>query len=254
MPFLTQIGNNSARQLAPEHQFDPELGYTEIEVWEGSERGLLAVAAQYAAAKFRYRIFQKDDGPTWRAEFSRTPTEAEGADEVIDEWEFDRDYGQEDLRHSPKVINAFGGSTADLAEAFNLIEDELKKSEQTLVPTPGVIALMYDNMARGQTSYQSYNVVLRRVRTIPIQYAGAAVQEAIPSVYSRDALIHGFDIPPGIASRMPDAPVNYTPPSTQWGWLQRQDQTKFLPRRGRAQESREWVFAAWSELTYDFVI
>ncbi len=249
MGFLKTVGNNSARQLSPEYHFDPELGYTTVEVWEGSEDALQGIAAQYAAGRFRYRLYNKE-GPVWRAEFNRTPTEAEGADDVIDEWEFDRDYGQEDIRHSPKVVAQFG-SAYDMASTIKEIEDAIRDAS-VFTPQDDFETILYNNMLRGQTSYQSYNVVLRRVRTVPIQYAGAASQDAIPIVYSGSALVGAFDIPSNIAGRMPGLP-DYTPPSTFWGWLQRQDQTKFLPRRGRAQESREWIFAAWSELTYDFV-
>lgn len=252
MPYPINIGDNSTRELASEWIFDPEIGTTQMRVFEGSESGVLGIAAQFSAARYRGRVYQKE-GPAWRGEFSAAPTASEGNDdEVIDEWEFDRDYGQEDIRHSPKVIDLFANSIHELTNAFNFIENQLKKESQTYSPIPGVRTLMYDNMARGQTSYQSYNTVLRRVRTVPINYAGAAVQEAIPTVYGTSALIGAFGIPTNIASRMPPLP-SYVPPSTYWGWLQRQDQTKFLPRRGRAVESREWVFAAWSELTYDFV-
>jgi hypothetical protein len=258
MAFNTKIGNNNARSIMTGLDFDPETGWVWRETWEGSEDAIKAVQIQYAAAGYRSRSYQQE-GPVWRGDFTRAPSPEEGGQaEVTDQWEFDTEFVQQSIYESPNVIAAAGNDDESLSIAKSAIEqaisDRLSLSEfQTKFPTATPLAIqLFVLRTRGQQAVEVERLVVRRVRTLTISTAQRVTLDAVPRIYSTAALINTFGLPQFIADRLPAIP-GAAPNYTAWAWKKRRDTSTFIAQLNKFQEIRDWVFAAWSTLTYQLI-
>lgn len=263
MPFLTSIGNNNTRLIASQPTFDPEEGWIFQEIYEGPEDSIKALMSTYALAGFRARAYPFE-GPVWRAEFSRPPGTSEtGAAEITDQWEIDTEFVQESLYLNANVVDVFG-SDETLSETKKIIERTLDdrgtvndfitnyQNEFNIGPSADQIELFVLRM-RGQQATEVERTVLRRTRSISIQNGSRVVISATPNIYTSDALIAAFTIPADIQAAMPDDP-GPAPSYTAWAWKKRRDTSVFVPQLNKRQETKDWVFSAWSTLTYNLFV
>lgn len=263
------IGDNNARIIAQEPQFDPQTGVWFIDRWEGSEEALKARMSIYIAAGFRAHCYQFE-GPIWRGEFSNQPTQAEtGIPEITDQWEFDTEFMQESIWSNP-LVRDLALTDLTLSKWKKEIETAIENKRTIaqfaatgVIPlTPGLPGTpptaeevaVFITVNRGQTAYESRRQVVRRVRSIPTTSAAQVAPDALERIYTRAALITVFAIPALIAARLPPEPALIAPDFTAWTWKMRRDASSIAPQIAKAQETREWTYGLWSTLTYILVV
>jgi hypothetical protein len=262
-PDPTYVGNNSARIIGTDTVFDPNLGEQLVEIWEGTEIAL-ATEARTRILPFggKAKISQVD-GPIYKmtVTWGDPPANAGEPEVPVERWERVTEYVQEDLRNNPRVIAA-----ASTAETLNRWVNAIKaalKANQTLTqyytsasdPNPVIDPaqeMIYQLYARGASSHEVKRTVLRVRRTFSVQYALRYNVDAVERIYTTAALRAAFGIPAPIAIHLPPDPA-LTPANTVWSWKQRQDNSVFLPGLNKIEESRDWVFAAWSTLLYELI-
>lgn len=259
-----KVGDNSVRIISVETTFDPETGWQDRIRIEGEEDAVRVEQFAYAARGFRCNIYPHD-GPVWRGDFTGTSNQDQtGLPEIVDQWEFETQFVQESIYNNPKVLASVGYDDDSLSIAAKEIEesiaDHLTLSEfidKYQIPTPpsalqAVAIGLYVLRLRGQVATEIERCVLRRVRTIPVDSASRATQDAVPKVYTTAALIATFGIPADIAALLPATPASSDVYST-WAWKKQRDASSIIPQLGKCQETREWVFASWANATYTLI-
>lgn len=264
---VAQIGTPGATMVESGRDFDPTNGYTYWSKYEGNEQSIYGLEAAFAAAGNKVRVSR--DGPVFMLEV-RYGAPANGQQEVPqDKWNFDIDFVNVSIWSAPDVIsaaataasetNALSGDTFTADDFINYwrraIKDKMGEPTPDSADESGFaepLKEIYANIVRGQEAFEVERPVLTRVRTISVSYAGAVVLEAKPVFYSTAKLIALFNLPASIAGRLPANPA-FTPDYTQWGWKKRKDTSEFVLALNKVQEVKDWVFAAWSTLTYEFV-
>lgn len=256
-----QIGTPGATIVETGRDFDPTNGYTYWSKYEGNQQAIYGIEAAFAAAGNKVRVSQ--EGPVFMLEV-RYGAPANGQQEIPqDKWNFDIDFYNTSIWSAPDVISdaATAGATAGITadDQINHWRRQIKEEMDKAVPAapaasgfPEPLMEIYANIVRGQEAYEVERPVLTRVRTISVNYAGAVVIEAKPVFYSTAKLIALFRLPKSIADRLPQNPV-YTPGYTQWGWKKRKDTSEFILALNKVQEVKDWVFAPWSLLTYEYI-
>jgi len=256
------IGNTTARIVSTETVFDPNFGEQEIQHWEGSEEALITVARNEILPSGGKCRVQQGEGPIYRMAVSYGEVQSGGTTEQpIDRWERVTEYIQEDLRNNPNVIFA-AGTAATLNKWVQDIKAALK-SNLTLTqfyatdadPTPTIAdeqQMIYELYARGTEAHEIKRFVLRLRRTISVNFATPSIANALERIFTTTSLIATFAIPPEVAGTLPANPF-IAPAHTAWAWKQRQDNSVFLPGLNKIEESKDWVFAAWSTLLYTLV-
>ncbi len=256
-------GNSTARIVSIETVFDPQIGEQQIENWEGEEEALISIARnQIIPSGGKCRVRQAN-GPIYGMSVSYGEVQSGGTTETpIDRWERVTEYIQEDLRNNPHIITA-AGTAATLNKWVQDIKAALK-SNQTLTqfytteadPSP-VIAdeqeIIYQLYSRGTEAHEIKRFVLRLRRTISVNFVNRSVANAVETIYTTAALIANFGVPPEVANTLPATPAG-APVNTAWSWKQRQDNSVFLPGLNKIEESKDWVYAAWSTLLYTLQI
>lgn len=256
---MATVGITSARVVSIETVFDPQIGEQQIENWEGSEEALITIARNTVLPSGGKCRIQQMDGPIYRMGVSYGEVQGGGTVETpVDRWERVTEYIQEDLRNNPNVIAAAGTAktlnkwVTDVKAALkaNLTLQEFYATESD--PTPTVAdeqILLYELYSRGTEAHELKRFVLRLRRTISVNFVGRSVADPIEKVYKTGRLISTFGIPTQVADTLPNDPPT-SPAHTAWAWKQRQDNSVFLPGLNKIEESKDWVFAAWSTFLY----
>ena len=113
---------------------------------------------------------------------------------------------------------------------------------------------IYKLLLMGAEAYEIERLVVTRTRSYSVRYYqddGGIVMDETPKVYSRAGLIAAELIPAYIARQLPAVPTS-KPENTEWAWKVRQDRTE-ISSNGKVEETRDWVFAPWSTLLYEYV-
>jgi hypothetical protein len=137
------------------------------------------------------------------------------------------------------------------------IKEAIKEGVSTLAqfnseygnPDPIQVSL-YRLYARGAEASEEKRFVLRRRRTIPVEFAAPATVRAVELVYTTPKLITEFDVPASVIPLLPPDP-GFQPADTLWGWRERANTSDFQPSINKVEEVMEWVFAAWSTILYE---
>lgn len=250
MPVIS-VGNNSLRIISKEPEFDPQNGYSTRYVYEGSERSCHALMAEAELQKCFGRAYQVA-GPVWRAELRISSGDVPNADEVQEQWTFSKEFVQVDMRNHPNLLAAYNNDPETLNLSFKTIDDAIKNGTGGSSIPAGIDTDVYILRSFGVKAFEVERLILRRRITYAAQATPSATLEAIPSIYTTAALIRDFNIPAGVANRLPANPT-VTPTGFVWGWKRRVDETDIQPRVNKTTEQTDWVFAAWPALIYTVV-
>jgi len=249
---MSSIGDVNAVLEERVPTFDPETGHGYMETYSGTRASIEAKLFELASIGMSVRI--SSQGPLWKiqAVASGMPN---GQDEApSDKWELDTEYVQEDIRMNPKVLAA-AVSPITLAWWIKQIEADLdleqpkglkKKESDVIDPSHQEL---YNLKARGVESHEIERPVLRRRRLIGINHLDRMSMSQVGLVWTTAALIGAFNIPPEIHAKLPNDP-EITPTGTVWGWKGRTNSSVITLGSRKAEETREWVFAAWPTLLY----
>ena len=218
--------------------------------WTGSVSGIAALAVALVAAGARVRDESANGVGRLIATYSFDPENPTG-EEAVDRYEFDMEQVQVSLFNHPAVA----------LEAAQLGENGPALYKETIegyVRDGAAYALganyplgeeVYRLLSRGVESYEIKRPVLSRARAFSPNFSGRVVLSAVETVYTTAALVRDFAIPATVASQLPDNPAE-TPEGTAWAWKLRGDRSIYIPQLNRIEETRDWVFAAWSTLLY----
>ena len=233
-------------------EFDPDIGYTAVDQYEGNENNCKAAIAQYAGFGYRVRVYQKE-GPVWVLEvrYGTKKVTDGGAEVPNDQWTFDKEFIQVDMRNHPNII-----ALASTTETLNLwiaeIDELIKNGDAPSGTNAAGYLEIYALRSFGQKAFEVERLVLRRERTYSTQYINDEVIEAIPKIYTTAKLIQLLDIPSIVANRFPPNPST-VPDYHEWTWKKRRDSTQIIPGLGKVQEQNDWVFAAWPTVAYTLI-
>ena len=129
----------------------------------------------------------------------------------------------------------------------------LQPAEAGFSGVPEVDAI-YKLLLLGADSYEVERLVITRSRSYSVQYwygAGGVVFDESPKVYSTTGLIDTENIPSYVGAQLPQPPTS-KPENTEWAWKVRKDSSE-ISSNGKVEETRDWVFAPWSTLLYEYV-
>jgi hypothetical protein len=111
---------------------------------------------------------------------------------------------------------------------------------------------IYTSYVMGNTVWQSRRQVLSRRKVIAAQSGEKIIIDAIEKVWDTPAFIIEFQIPTDIQARLPDDPP-FPPPGWFWGWKTRRLDSAIVSRSGRYEETEDWIFALWCEMTHEII-
>lgn len=253
---VINIGNTGVREITGgEHDFDPSLGYVFTRVYEGDEDSLISMGAGFQLKGWKANVFHHA-GPVWRLRVSIPKVPLNQIETPIDTWGWDTELAQESIFSNPRVIASTGltGAAADdlLAQWKKDFKSKLKEND--LPSTTGFSDRkleLYTLLQRGQEAVEVERLVLRRRRTFTLLFPAPIQLNSIPRIYTSTQLIHDFDIPSKIQAQFPATPgPSETPQYTTWGWKKRRDSSEILIASGRVEETKDFLFAAWSNLPH----
>lgn len=243
--------------------YDPVNGDQLREVWTGTFAALTQLANALKASGVRCSVSQEAGRCILTALFASISKDEAAASVVDDRYEIATDFIQESIYANPSVIaaaTALNPSNPMEVVAYwrQGIEEALtgaatggpKLPSETGFTNSTLIAL-YQLALRGALAYEIERPVLSRVRTIPIAYSAQVVLDALPKVYSLATLASTFTLPSAIVARLPASPTT-APPNTAWAWKKRRDASEFSSS-GKVVEVKDWVFALWSTVLYEYV-
>jgi len=245
---LTILGNSGPQFVSTVYEFDSKYGLLATHVYEGLEESLLPAALNLQLAGHRVSV-QQASGPKYRMTVQTVQQQFVGSDGT-DRYDFRTEIVEVDIRNHPNVIA--GAVTADtLALWIKDISAAVAAGENLsgTVSTPQ--SDLYVFWARGGRTYPESRITLRRTRTRG-GVTGALKPTVIPTVYKTAKLATVFTLPGAVTARLPADPTT-TPSGTVWAWWLRTQETSYIPDLNRDEEVMEWVFAAWSTLTYTVV-
>lgn len=236
---------------------DSSTGNSWEHEWTGSVSGIASLAATLVAAGARVRDESANGVGRLIATYSYDPDAPVANEEATDRYEFDMEPVQVSIFNHPAVAT----EAAQLGdngppEYKKVIEDAVAAGEFPTTLPVGVYPLAREVstlLSRGVESYEIKRPVLSRVRTFSPNFSGRVVLSAIETVYTTAALVRDFAIPATVASQLPADPPE-VPAGTVWAWKLRTDRSVYIPAQNRVEETRDWVFAAWSSLLYTVTV
>lgn len=246
---MPQLGA-SIKLVRTRRIFDPQQGWSTVEEWEGSKNACTNKQGEYFGVNVRTDL--SHDGPKYRltatiGEIQRTGGEQE---QPVDTWEIDTEWVQNSIYENPNVLQ-LAGTVLTLAAWKEEIDRARKKTPPALdSSTPAGKVTLFEHIVRGVEAYEVKRIVLSRVRSVSVGYAGQFTCDAVDKVYTTARLISSFGIPSAIAARLPANPA-YTPTNSAWSWKQRRASSRFSLRINKVEEVFDFVFAAWSTTLYD---
>lgn len=240
-------GVASAWRLSSAYDFDPKFGYRVTEIWTGIKSQIIALTNGWSAAGLANVITHR--GPLWQAvvQYGYDPNTTETP---YDQWSLDAEPAQISIWAHPIVdiaMNDFAGGPS----AFRTgIESAARSGTALGAEYSGnlVAADLYKLLCRGTEAYEVKRAVLTKTRTFSLAYTERLIVDGIERVYTTTALIAEMNIPVEIQNQLPNDPPD-TPSGCRWGWKVRTDRSEIIPALGKIQETRDWVFAAWSVAT-----
>lgn len=239
---------------------DSSTGNSWEHEWTGSLSGIASLAASLVAAGARVRDESANGVGRLIATYSYDPDAPVADEEATDRYEFDMEPVQVSLFNHPVAageIEAYGIANANIGESGYKRGIEAAVNAGDPFPlTAGVYpvgAEIYRLLSRGVESYELKRPVLSRVRTFSPNFSGRVVLSAIETVYTTAGLVRDFAIPATVASQLPADPPE-VPAGTVWAWKLRTDRSVYIPAQNRVEETRDWVFAAWSSLLYTVTV
>jgi len=282
---MKQIGKPST--LVNSHlTYAPNVGYGAREVAKGNKAAMNALGAAYRNLGWTVDIY--NDGATWvcEATYGGNPQDANGTtiEQPVDRWELDAEFFQASIWSNPviyrrarKVFNAsnpaLDGTVDDVIATWKTLCSNAMKGiafgqtspsttstgalepNKTGFTNPSPLYDIYVSLIRGQDAWESRRAVLTRTRTISAAFPTEFIIPATEIVYSTPILVSMNSIPANIAVRLPGYPngsnLPDTPTMTVWGWKQRRETSQIVLAQNKVEEVTEWVFAAWSAVTYD---
>lgn len=260
---IKKVGDTTPRELQPAWSNDPQYGLRKILRFEGFEEDLLTLSEEFRAVGYQSEIEPIES--TWCRLRVLVPNAQEGNQAPVDTWERLTELVQDDIRSDPKVIGliiqATGDTPANAAYLINALykdsKEKIKAGTNPNYNNPpsqyGAIAqAFFELLSRGADAFLQRRVILRRRRVIPGNQVLQSTVNSVEKFYSTAALVRAFGVPGAIAEKLPIA-GDVTPNNTAWGWMERQDTSIITPVFNQAEEVKDWVFAAWSTLLYDYV-
>lgn len=244
-------GTRGAWRVTTDRVFDVKTGYQVVELWEGIKSVILALERAWNLSGLRTHVANR--GPIWRIEVY-FGTDQTAAELPQDNWTWKMEPVQVPIWASPTIWSAMGAWSYGAADFKKKIEDAVSKG----LTLSGAIASnttavkVWRLLCRGTDSYEVKRPVLRRTRTYSYSYINRQKIDSVQSVYSTAALKTTFGLPSEIQNALPIDPVT-APTDTQWAWMLAADESVIVPSINKIQESRTWVFAAWSTLLYAYV-
>jgi hypothetical protein len=266
--------------------YDPVRGPELRETYKGTETGLNALASAFSLSGNRTEM--SNDGGTWTlvVTFATETNDGSGSETPVDKWDISRDYYLEPIWAHPNVhslaknmntaVSAMDNLAAIRRDIENALNGKIPTSqdnsgnsvtyeEYTEGPVPPTYfetspapwsaakLRLYKLMVRGLESFETERCVISRVRSFSIGYPTRMKLDAIPVVYTTNSLISTFDVPAVIQAQLPDEPSSdQTPDGTQWAWKLRKDHST-INYYGKVEETREWVYSAWSTDVYNVI-
>lgn len=255
---VIEIGDCTLQEVSTERIFDPVTGPAVISIFEGSEDDCTTTGAIYQQAGFRSHVFQYN-GPVYRLRVS-IPEGNDGTPAPnTDRWERFTETAQEDIRNNPRLVAAIltevspAGSTAAMINGlYKDFKDQIKAGNKNANYGATNVQAFFELLSRGAEAHEVRRVILRRRRTIALRFLAQSEVLAVERIYSTSALISAFAIPNAIASKLP-VQGDATPTNTAWGWKERSDDSMILAASSIVEETKEFVFAAWSTLLYQHI-
>lgn len=243
------VGNTSLQELQPAYEGDPIYGLRKVRRFEGPHDDIVAQSQLYLAAGFTVSV-DPVAGSRSRL-YVRTSNPQDPSAPPVDTWERVTELVQEDLRNNPRLILAAGNSAVTLNQWYKEAKD-LIKTGGSVAYTDKNRQAFFELLSRGADAYLVRRIVLRRRRVFGSNIPAQSEVNEVESFYSTEALIQTFGVPAGIASVLPIAGPD-TPLNTAWGWMERTDDSIVTPAYVQTEEVKDWVFAAWSTLLYNYV-
>lgn len=261
MPSVA-TGLAGAVRVNSEWVIDPDLGDSIEETWQGLKYQIFSLAQGFKKIGAKARVTHR--GPLYQVIVTIGQTPARGVEVPVDKYEWDSEQFQVSIFNaagpSAEALSYSVSANVPLSRYRQVIEDAVKKGTDIAVPFPSESSFpwawsLYRRLSVGVEAYPLKRLVLRRVRTFSLDYAGRIELSATPIAYSTAALVSTFAIPNKIALQLPEYPSNAdTPAYTRWGWWMRTDRSEQIPALNKVEEVREWVFAAWSTADFAFVV
>jgi len=233
---------------------DSAAGNAWEQEWVGSVSGIAALAATLIAAGARVRDESQAGVGRLLATFAADPDNPT-AEQAIDRYEFEMEPIQVSLFNVPAVAIEGAAYAAANSGGVALYRQQIQDAAQGGAVYPFDSALypygaeVYRLLSQGVESYELKRPTLSRVRSFSPNFSGRVVLSAVETVYTTAALVRDFEIPATVASQLPANP-DETPTGTAWAWKLRGDRSVYIPQLNRIEETRDWVFAAWSTLLY----
>lgn len=259
---------------------DPRYGVASRETWRGEKKALLGLAAAFREAGYRVEYVDNEGTATLNVII---PQYNDGTAETPqDTWEIENETIQRSIWRNPRLFQAAGSDEDTMAywrqrtqnalngnfaqantdpieyQVFNPTNKEPLTPEEAGFSSDGpepYLYKIYVKLLRGEDSFDSTTVVLKRSRVISASYAQRSVVQAIEKVYTTAKLITTFSVPNSIAALLPADPTDATlkPPGTTWGWKTRRDTSQIIVAVNKLQEVKDWIFAAWDNDLYEIV-
>lgn len=286
--YVKQIGKPST--LVSSHlTYAPNVGAGVREVIKGNKAAMQSLGVAYQRMGWATDVY--NDGATWvcEATYGGNPQDANGTtiEQPVDRWEIDAEFYQASIWSNPviyrralKIFNAsnpaLDGTVNDVVATWktfcnnalkgiafdpNTGNSSVKSQTGALAPKDTgfiVNSPLYDiycGIVEGQDAWEARRAVLTRTRTISTAYPTQFTIPPVEIVYSTPILVSMNSIPENIAVRLPGYPNGANlppiPAMRYWGWKQRRETSQIVLAQNKVEEVTEWVFAAWSAVTYD---
>lgn len=240
--------------------FDPNSGWMKTQVYRGTVAAINALQAAYNSVGWKTE--NSTNGSQW-LELTVSIPESQGQGEVpIDKYELNMDFVQEDVFKNPKFLDTLlndgrfdFGTLQEVSRQRTEVEKAIASGQNIRdsgTPPAFFSGHLLQIMTIGPKYTERERPVLVRNRTFSLNYSFPVELDATPTVYSTSALISTYGIPNGVARQLPSNP-SYTIEDTTWGWKKRRDNSEIIPAMNKVQETKDWVFDAWSNFCYNFI-
>ena len=173
------VGNTGAKLQKRETQFDPEAGYTDIEIWTGPKEAIQGKFNLMSGAG--WRCVMSHTGPCW------TMTAQIGGTGAIEVWELASEWAVIDIRQSP-YLGTLAVDFITLNLWFESIREDMTKRVMISYADVGK-RYMAKLMARGEESFRQSRQVLRRRLCNPRDYSAVFPISSPDAVYTTSKLI-----------------------------------------------------------------
>lgn len=220
----------------------------EDRTWAGSQNAILGLGVTLRNQGVSYRI-SKVDGPVY-ALSARVPIN-EPTEENLDRYEITTEGQEKSIFELPGIAadaETHDSASAEGSDTYREKAEASVRKKQVAITGVDVnlFAELVRNLKAGVTGFQIDFVVLRRVRSIDLEYAYSAGKVTLDgglTFYSTAQL----NLPSDVAFSLPATPYT-TSSDYSWGWRKRGQRVEIVGNY--AEQTFELVFAPWSLLVY----